>query len=75
MNIDKRAGLSMPFLWEQILKFKKHRIPIASLLVILGLLGLILPVLPGWLLIILGIALLRPGMMANLRERLKSWRV
>ncbi len=47
-------------LWEDILEFHKNRQLLGIVLVILGAAGLLLPILPGLLVIILGLALLAP---------------
>jgi len=47
-------------LWEDILAFHKNRQLLGIVLVILGAAGLLLPILPGLLVIILGLALLAP---------------
>ena len=47
-------------LWYDILKFSRNKSKFALGLIILGLLGLILPILPGILLLVLGIYLLKP---------------
>lgn len=47
-------------LWEDILKFSKDKYKIASVLLIVGILGLVFPIIPGVLLIALGILILKP---------------
>ena len=47
-------------LWEDILEFHKNRKLLGIVLVVLGAAGLLLPILPGLLVIILGLALLAP---------------
>ena len=47
-------------LWQDILEFHKNRQLLGIVLVILGAAGLLLPILPGLLVIILGLALLAP---------------
>ena len=47
-------------LWEDILEFHKNRQLLGIVLVILGVAGLLLPILPGLIVIILGLALLAP---------------
>ena len=47
-------------LWEDILEFHKNRQLLGIILVILGSAGLLLPILPGVLVILLGLALLAP---------------
>ena len=47
-------------LWEDILEFHKNRKLLGIILVILGSAGLLLPILPGILVILLGLALIAP---------------
>ncbi len=48
-------------LWEEIVDFTKSKNKLAVALIALGLLGLVLPILPGLLLIAVGIYLLKPA--------------
>ncbi len=61
-------------LWEDILEFHKNRKLLGIILVILGSVGLLLPILPGVLVIILGLALLAPDKFGSVLNwmRLKS---
>ena len=47
-------------LWEDILRFSRHKYKFASALIILGVLGLVIPVIPGILLILGAVFLLKP---------------
>ena len=58
-------------LWEEILRFSKNKYLLALILVLTGLLGVVVPVIPGILLFLLAIALLRKGMMSRLRRYFK----
>ncbi len=59
-------------LWEEILRFSKNKYLLALILILIGLLGVVVPVIPGILLFLLAIALLRKGMMARLRRYFKT---
>lgn len=59
-------------LWPEILRFSRTKYGLAMMLLIVGLLGLALPVIPGLLLILLAIALLRPGLAERMRRRFKK---
>lgn len=62
-------------LWQEILTFKKYKILFLIILVILGGLGLIIPVIPGLLFLLLAVALFKPGLMQKIREKLKQWNI
>ncbi len=55
-------------LLEEIRRFRKRKILWAFLFILLGLLGFVIPILPGAIFVLLGIALLKPGMMAKIRR-------
>ncbi len=59
-------------LWEDILKFHKSRITLGILLVILGSFGLFIPILPGLIVILLGLALLAPDKFGSILEWIKN---
>ena len=61
-------------LWEDILEFHKNRQLLGIILVILGSAGLLLPILPGLLVILLGLALLVPDKFGSILNwmRVKS---
>jgi len=61
-------------LWEDILEFHKNRQLLGIILVILGSAGLLLPILPGLLVILLGLALLVPDKFGSILSwmRVKS---
>ena len=58
-------------LWEEIVDFTKSKNKLAVALIALGLLGLVLPILPGLLLIFVGIYLLKPEWVEKLKELFK----
>ena len=59
-------------LWDDILKFSRKKYGLALILILIGLLGIVVPVIPGLLLILFAVALLKPGLMAKVRARLNS---
>jgi len=59
-------------LWEDILKFHKNRISLGIVLVILGVFGLLIPILPGLFVILLGLALLAPDKFGSVLDWLKN---
>ncbi len=59
-------------LWEDILEFHKNRQLLGIILVILGSAGLLLPILPGLLVIILGLALLAPDKFGSVFNWIRS---
>ena len=59
-------------LWEDILEFHKNRQLIGILLVILGSAGLLLPILPGVLVILLGLALLAPDKFGSILSWMRT---
>jgi len=59
-------------LWEDILEFHKNRQLLGIILVILGSAGLLLPILPGLLVIILGLALLAPDKFGSIFNWLRT---
>lgn len=62
-------------LWEEIRKFSKTKYFIAIALIILAGLGVIVPIIPGIIFIILAIALFKKGWMSKIRERLRLWKM
>lgn len=62
-------------LWEEIARFTKNKFMIAMILIVIGLVGFVIPVIPGFLLILFAIALLKPGLMKKIREKLKKWKI
>jgi len=58
-------------LWDEILKFSKNKYLLAIILILIGLTGFIIPVIPGILLIVMAVALLRKGTMKALRDRFR----
>ncbi len=59
-------------LWEDIARFSKNKYKIAAAFIIVGLSGLILPVIPGLLLLTVGIFILKPEWFAKLRDKLRQ---
>jgi hypothetical protein len=62
-------------LWEDILKFSKNKYILAALLILISLTGIIIPIIPGIFLFIIAVALLRKGWMANIRNRIRLWKI
>ena len=58
-------------LWEEIVDFTKSKNKLAVALIALGLIGLVLPILPGVLLILVGIYLLKPEWIEKIKEQFK----
>ena len=59
-------------LWEDIRNFSRRKYGIAVLLVLVGMLGVFIPVIPGLLLILFAVALFKPGLMAKIRAKINS---
>ncbi|KAA3611315.1 MAG: hypothetical protein D8M58_15220 [Calditrichaeota bacterium] len=74
----EKNNLPTPFkeksrpLWDDILKFSRKKYGWAFLLILIGLFGLVIPVIPGLLLFLFAAALLKPGLMAKVRAKLNS---
>ena len=73
----KKQNLPIPFkgtrpLWDDILKFSRKKYGWAFVLILIGLLGIVIPVIPGLLFILFAIALLKPGLMTKVRAKLHS---
>jgi len=62
-------------LWEEILRFKKYKIQLMILLVVIGGLGLLVPIIPGLLFLLLALALFKPGLMKKIRSQLREWKI
>lgn len=62
-------------LWEEIRTFSKNKIVIAITLVLVGLLGIIIPVIPGIFLFLLAIALFKKGWMTKFRKKFRLWKL
>ncbi|HES58933.1 MAG: hypothetical protein JW956_03560 [Calditrichaceae bacterium] len=62
-------------LWEDIRQFSKTKYFIAVALILLAALGLIVPIIPGIIFIILAIALFKKGWMSKIRSRIRMWRM
>lgn len=54
-------------LWEKIKHFSRNKYGWAFILVLLALVGIIVPVIPGLLFLLLAVALFRPGLMRKIR--------
>ncbi len=65
MNEEKKP------LWEEIVDFTKSKNKLAAVLIGIGVLGLILPIIPGLLLIAVGIYLLKPEWADKVKELFK----
>ena len=55
-------------LYDEIAKFRKRRILWAIVLMLISTTGIIIPIVPGTLLFLFALALVRPGLMAKLRR-------
>ncbi len=55
-------------LYDEIAKFRRRRWWWAFLLVLVAATGLVIPIVPGALLLLFALALIRPGLMAKLRR-------
>ena len=62
-------------LWEEIKSFSKTKSFIAIALLLLALLGIIVPIIPGIIFFVLAIALFRKGWMSKIRERFRLWKM
>ncbi len=62
-------------LWEEILPFTKNKYILIPLLLLLSLLGLIVPIIPGIVLFILAIAMMRKGLASKLRKKIRLWKI
>ena len=62
-------------LWREILAFNKSKYLIVIVLLLLAASGLIIPIIPGLLIFILALALLRRGWMTELRKRIRLWKI
>ena len=61
-------------LWQNIKNFSNTKVKLGVGLIILGSLGLVLPVIPGILLLAVGLFLLKPEWYEKFRERFSSGR-
>ena len=68
--MDKRRPL-----WEDIKRFSKNRYLLVLLFIVLAVIGLVVPIIPGLALLILAIALLKKGWMAKIRRRIRLWNI
>ncbi len=59
-------------LWEEIVDFTKSKNKLAVVLIALGILGLVLPIIPGILLIAVGVYLLKPEWIEKVKEQFRK---
>jgi uncharacterized protein YqgC (DUF456 family) len=57
-------------LWEDIVEFSKRKYKLAILLIVIGITGLVLPIIPGLLLLGVGIFILKPEWFEVLRKKI-----
>jgi len=62
-------------LWREILEFSKNKYLLAFLLSLIALSGLLIPIIPGFFIFIIALALLRKGWMARIRRRVRLWKI
>lgn len=55
-------------LWQDIIEFSRNKTKLAISFIVLGILGLVLPVIPGILLLGLGVFLIKPDWYSPFRE-------
>ncbi len=56
-------------LWPEIKQFSSSKYKLATILIIVGLMGLVLPVIPGILLLAVALFILKPEWFEKLRSR------
>lgn len=61
-------------LLDNILRFRKYKLPIAVLLIVVGVLGLVLPIIPGIVLLLLGMGLIKKKWFTRYRQYMKQRR-
>ncbi len=59
-------------LWQDIIKFSQNKTKLAVSFIALGIIGLILPILPGTLLLAIGIFLIKPEWYESLKKRFQK---
>jgi len=74
-NSDSTDKENKTPLWEEIRKFSKTKYFIAVALIILAVIGILVPIIPGIIFIILAIALFRKGWMSTIRNRIRLWKM
>jgi len=62
-------------LWEEIREFRQNKLAIAFVLILLAHLGWIIPIIPGFILLLLALALFKKGWMTKIRRRWRLWRI
>jgi uncharacterized protein YqgC (DUF456 family) len=60
-------------LWEDIQRFSRHKYKFASVLIIAGLFGLIVPIIPGVLLIMGAVFLIKPEWYTKFKRFLNTF--
>ena len=75
MVLQRKKKTNSGQMWPEILSFNKNKYFIVLLLILLAVSGLIIPIIPGVLLFVLAIALLRKGWMSYLRRRFRLWKI
>ena len=72
VNSDHTKTSKEPLI-NEIMTFSKWRNWIAIPLIILGIAGLILPVLPGLAILFIGILLINPDLASSLKDKIRRW--
>jgi hypothetical protein len=62
-------------LWQEIKRFKKSKYLWAIALLAVALLGLVVPIIPGILIVIIVLALFKKGWMEKIRNRFRLWKI
>ncbi|MBD3223886.1 MAG: hypothetical protein GF313_04105 [Caldithrix sp.] len=70
--MNKHTKNSKP-LFEDIKRFGRQKYGLAIILVIFGVLGLILPIIPGIALLLLAVGLFKKNWLTAVRRRMKNW--
>jgi hypothetical protein len=60
-------------LWQDIKKFSGNKYNLALIFIMIGLLGIVIPIIPGLLFFLFAFALFKPGLMTKIRSRIKSF--
>ncbi len=58
---------------DEIKQFQKEKKFLFGILVVIGLFGLIFPVIPGLVLIVLGVSLINPRLAEQMKIKMKKW--
>jgi len=62
-------------LWETIRDFSRKRPLLAGLFLVIGLLGIIIPIIPGLLFLFLAVAMFKRGWLSKFRRRFRFWKL